>query len=486
MPADRRFDAAGVTLRYVDAGAGEPVVLAHCYAGDFDSQFVASGFFAALAADHRAIGMDMRGHGRSGKPHDPRQYGREMAWDIVRLIDHLQLTRAHVVGYSMGAHVVAQLLTLAPGRVVSATLGGAAGRRHWSAADDARVEREAAEMERGSLHSQIVRLWPRGRPAPTPAQVRERSARWLAGKDPLALAAVRRANRDQVITDAALAAADVPVQGVVGADDPYLVEFRQLAQAVPALELVVVDGAAHNTLASRPEFLQAVRRFVAAHPSVAASPAWPHPRTRPDADALPSGSGRGGGAGRTDGAYSNELILFGSLVLLASIVASAGSSRLGAPLPLVFLLIGMLIGEDGPGRVQFDDVHTAQLVGSMALAIIIFDGGLRTSKDTLRIAVRPAPIAGYGGRGADGGDRGRAASWLFDFDWLQALLIGAIIGSTDAAAVFGILHSSGVQLKQRVAATLEIESASNDPMAIFLTLSLIGILAPDLNRLFNA
>jgi pimeloyl-ACP methyl ester carboxylesterase len=269
-PIERWFDAAGVALRYVDAGAGEPVVLVHCYAGDFDTQFVASGFFAALCVDHRAIGMDMRGHGRSGKPHDPRQYGREMARDIVRLLDHLQLPRAHVVGYSMGAHVVAQLLTLEPDRVVSATLGGAAGRRNWTAADDARVEREADEMEQGSLHSQIVRLWPLGRPGPTEAQVRERSSRWLAGKDPLALAAVRRANRDQVITDAALAAVRVPVQGVVGADDPYLADFRQLAQVLPALELVVVEGAAHNTLASRPEFLQAVRRFVAAHPGAPA------------------------------------------------------------------------------------------------------------------------------------------------------------------------------------------------------------------------
>jgi cell volume regulation protein A len=176
-------------------------------------------------------------------------------------------------------------------------------------------------------------------------------------------------------------------------------------------------------------------------------------------------------------AYSNELILFGSLVLLASIVASAASSRLGAPLLLVFLLIGMLLGEDGPGRVQFDDVHTAQLVGSIALAIIIFDGGLRTSKDTLRIALRPAISLATVGVVLTSVIVAAAATWLFDFGWLPALLIGAIIGSTDAAAVFGILHSSGVQLKQRVAATLEIESASNDPMAIFLTMALIGIIA---------
>lgn len=265
-PADRFFDAGGVAIRYVDEGSGPPVVLVHCFGGDFDSQFAATGFFAALARHHRVLGMDMRGHGRSGKPHDPRCYGPEMAHDVMRLLDHAGVERAHVVGYSMGAHVIAQLLTLSPARIVTATLGGACGRRRWSPVDDVRVEREAAELEQGSMRAQLLRLWPRGAPRPTEEQLAARAARWLAGKDRLALAAVRRSNRAQMVTDAQMAAVSVPTLGVVGSNDPYVAQFRALAAVMPALNVVVIEGAGHGDAAARPEFLAAVRAFIAAHP----------------------------------------------------------------------------------------------------------------------------------------------------------------------------------------------------------------------------
>ena len=89
-------------------------------------------------------------------------------------------------------------------------------------------------------------------------------------------------------------------------------------------------------------------------------------------------------------AYSDQIVLFGSLLVVMSIIASAVSSRLGAPLLLVFLVLGMLAGEDGPGGLKFDDVHTSQLVGSIALAIIIFDGGLRTRKEVFGVALWPS------------------------------------------------------------------------------------------------
>ncbi len=176
-------------------------------------------------------------------------------------------------------------------------------------------------------------------------------------------------------------------------------------------------------------------------------------------------------------AYVNELILLGALLALLSIIASAASSRLGAPLLLVFIVLGMLAGEDGPGGIRFNDVYTAQLVGSIALAIIIFDGGLRTRKEVFGVALWPSISLATLGVMATAAVVAVFATWLLDLHWLQGLLLGSIVGSTDAAAVFGLLRNSATTLKERVAGTLEIESASNDPMAIFLTVVLVGVLA---------
>jgi cell volume regulation protein A len=167
----------------------------------------------------------------------------------------------------------------------------------------------------------------------------------------------------------------------------------------------------------------------------------------------------------------------GSLLARRSIVASAGSQRLGAPLLFVFVVLGMLAGEDGPGGIPFNDFYTAQLVGSVALAIIIFDGGLRTRKEVFGVALWPAVSLATVGVVATAAVVGAFATWLLGLHWLQGMLLGAIIGSTDAAAVFGLLRNAGAELKRRVGGTLEIESASNDPMAIFLTIALVGVLA---------
>ncbi len=172
---------------------------------------------------------------------------------------------------------------------------------------------------------------------------------------------------------------------------------------------------------------------------------------------------------------SNHAILIGAVLVLLSVLASTIAERTGAPLLFVFLGIGMLAGEDGPGQIPFGDFQAAYLVGTMALAVILFDGGLRTRYETFRVGLWPAVslasvgvvlttlIVGYG------------ASYLLGLGLMEGLLIGAIIGSTDAAAVFSLLHAAGMRLKQRVGATLEIESGCNDPMAVFLTLSLIHI-----------
>ncbi len=143
----------------------------------------------------------------------------------------------------------------------------------------------------------------------------------------------------------------------------------------------------------------------------------------------------------------------------------------------------MLAGEDGPGGILFDDFEAAYVIGTLALAVIIFDGGLRTKRSRFRVALRPAMSLAVVGVIATAGILGLFASWLLDISWLEGLLLGAVIGSPDAAAVFGTLRTQGATLKQRVAATLEIESGSNDPMAILLTVAVLELLAAGADRL---
>ena len=168
------------------------------------------------------------------------------------------------------------------------------------------------------------------------------------------------------------------------------------------------------------------------------------------------------------------LLVAASLVFV-SVLAGVLSARVGFSFLLVFLLVGILAGVDGPGGLVFEDFGLSFWVGNVALAVILLDGGLRTDYATFRTGLKPSLLLATLGVLVCAGITGLAARWLLDLSWPLALLVGAIVGSTDAAAVFSLLKSSGVTLNERVAATLEIESGLNDPMAVYLTLTFIGL-----------
>jgi pimeloyl-ACP methyl ester carboxylesterase len=260
-PVDRFFDSAGVQIHWIEEGAGEPVILVHGYTNTAQD-WVRVGIFPELAKHYRVIAVDCRGHGRSGKPHDVMQYGAEMGQDIVRLLDHLGLQRAHIVGYSMGGGIVAQLLTVNPDRFISAILGGNAGRREWTKDDEERTRTEADEMEVGSLRHQILRLAPSNVPPPSDEQILQTSARILAGQDTVALAALARSSMTFVETSAQMSAIKVPTLGIVGSLDPSLPKYKELKEVMPQLQLVVIEGAPHGSAPTRPEFIQSVIQFL--------------------------------------------------------------------------------------------------------------------------------------------------------------------------------------------------------------------------------
>ncbi|GGF16540.1 K+/H+ antiporter [Aliidongia dinghuensis] len=171
---------------------------------------------------------------------------------------------------------------------------------------------------------------------------------------------------------------------------------------------------------------------------------------------------------------AHELVFIGSLLLLAGIVAGMLSTRVGAPLLLAFLGLGMVAGDDGLG-LHFASTSTAYLIGSAALALILFDGGLHTRRRVFRLALGPSVVLASVGVAVTATVAGAAAVFLLQLGWLQGLLIGAIVSSTDAAAVFLLLHQRGRDINERVAATLETEAGFNDPFAVFLTTTLVTL-----------
>ncbi|HLY91130.1 MAG TPA: cation:proton antiporter, partial [Acetobacteraceae bacterium] len=174
---------------------------------------------------------------------------------------------------------------------------------------------------------------------------------------------------------------------------------------------------------------------------------------------------------------AHVFILAGGLLGVLSIFAAIASRRLGAPVLLVFLVLGMLAGEDGVGGIVYNDFSSAYLIGSVALAVILFEGGLKTHLSMLRLALWPALALAVIGVAITAVIVGATVMWIASVPFSLAMLIGAAVAPTDAAAVGSMLAKARLALPERVLALLEVESGLNDPMSIFLTVFVIHVIA---------
>lgn len=268
LAQDRYFDSAGVRLRYMDVGAGTPVLLIHGFTADLERSWIETGILPDLARDYRVIAFDLRGHGMSDKPHEPRAY-EDVGVDAVRLMDHLKIHKAHVVGYSLGGIIAAKLLAIYPERFLSAVLGGAAYRRSQSERSDREADAAAREIEQtGIYRALVISTWPTDEPPPGEDAIAKRSREIAALSDLKAHAALMRARRALIVTDQEISSVSVPALAVVGAADPAVARVKAMQAVWPGLEVEVVPGAAHPTvhprgLPRRAEFREAIRRHIA-------------------------------------------------------------------------------------------------------------------------------------------------------------------------------------------------------------------------------
>jgi pimeloyl-ACP methyl ester carboxylesterase len=260
---DETFDSNGVPIHYRDWGTGTPVVLIHGFAMN-GSRWESAGVPQKLAeAGYRALVIDCRGHGQSGKPHDPSAYGAEMAKDVVRLLDHLGIRKAHVVGYSMGGFVAGKARELHPERLLSFVIGGSGWYRAGDyALADLTGPDIAESLERTGDFKLMLRKFEANRVPPvSEEQIDARNARMMEGNDPKALAAVMRGWASFAVPEASLRSNSIPALAIVGSDDPIRPKTEKLKNVMSGLAVVVIEGADHGALAD-PRFVQEVVHFL--------------------------------------------------------------------------------------------------------------------------------------------------------------------------------------------------------------------------------
>jgi len=259
------FDSDGVKIHFVEKGEGEPVVLIHGFAASAQMNWGLPGVINALASDHHVIALDNRGHGKSGKPHDVEKYGANMPEDVIRLLDHLKIKKAHIVGYSMGGFITTKLITTYPERVASAVIGAAGWNEHPEPRF-ALLDAIGDSLEAGTgIAPLMIALTPEGQPKPTKAMLKASNQMIMTMNDPLALSAAIRGMRGMAVTRQQLEENRVPATALVGAIDPLREGVDEMAGVMSNLELVLIDGADHMTAIRNPKLVQAIRSHLRKH-----------------------------------------------------------------------------------------------------------------------------------------------------------------------------------------------------------------------------
>jgi pimeloyl-ACP methyl ester carboxylesterase len=258
------LDADGARIYYSVRGAGEPVVLIHGYSVSATINWQLPGILAELARHYQVVALDVRGHGRSDKPHDRAQYGVKMVDDVVRLLDHLQIPKVHAIGYSMGGFILLKLMTCQPERLLSATLGGSGGIRAswplWAWSEklaellDGGTPYMKANLELGEMAL--------GRPFTRMEKVLVLSL--PDRNDPLAMSAVIRSWRQLVVEEDQLRSVRVPTQLVFGTDEfPGVIDYiRELSDILPCAEVHEIIGTNHFETVLAPDFLKTLTTFL--------------------------------------------------------------------------------------------------------------------------------------------------------------------------------------------------------------------------------
>lgn len=256
------FDSNGVQIHYLDSGSGEPVVLMHGINGSYERSWVESGVVEALTqAGYRVLALDGRAHGKSEAPRDPAMYGAEMSLDIVRLLDHVGIEQAHIVGYSMGAGIVSKLRAMHPERFLSMCIGGGSGWSKTTGPSPSAITL-AESLERGEgfmpLYRRIYPTW-------SEEDLQARSDTTLARiPDPLATAALLRGS-DRGASEESIRNNTVPTLAIVGSIDPAKARVDELVGVMPNLEVVVIPDADHQAAYRRPDYISNLIRFLDAN-----------------------------------------------------------------------------------------------------------------------------------------------------------------------------------------------------------------------------
>jgi len=270
---DGFYDSNGVKIRYVTAGEGEPVVLIHGWMGDSSMWGRDKSGNAKLdtsrASGFQLIALDCRGHGKSDKPHDPEKYGAEMAADVVRLLDHLKIRKAHLLGYSMGAFIAGKVAATHPERVLSVVYGGQApfiAGVQSSGSSEVDVFAKAVDDGKG-LGAYIIAVTPPDKPKPTMEQANAIANYLFDGKDVKALAAAGRSFKNLEVTAEELGKCKAPTLFIYGANESDQLKERvaTLRKVLGRGEVKLIEGGDHMTTLTKPEFGSSIIEFLRSH-----------------------------------------------------------------------------------------------------------------------------------------------------------------------------------------------------------------------------